>query len=289
MNKQMNIVDGNVKVEIVTITPVMAKKMLERNTGNFRALDHNRVARYAKDMVRGWELTGDAIRQNCDGTILDGQTRLTACVQAGVSFKTLLVSGVGSALHIDKGKPRTFGQWLRHMKVLNYSTVAAIARSIHQYDIGKWQNKALQLPEWTEDDLLKIVGEYRAQLETVATMGAGTPCSNTFLGVVLFIGCGRRNAREDETTKWFAEALHHGTDLTDDDAVLHLRNRLLESKANSQKKLTPFMERMLITKAWNLTVTGEACTPAKLRITMTGPTKQQLPTRIFTTNDRDLT
>src|SRR6185437_7990465 len=75
----------------------MADVMLERNSDDTyrnRPLNNVRVRRYARGMERGWKITGETIIFSNDGVLLNGQTRLTACIHAGVSFSTFVAFGI---------------------------------------------------------------------------------------------------------------------------------------------------------------------------------------------------
>lgn len=77
-----------------TITPEIAVAMLATNAMN-RPLSPAHVARLAGSMQRGeWELNGATIKVAETGRLLDGQHRLTACVESGRPFTTLVVSGL---------------------------------------------------------------------------------------------------------------------------------------------------------------------------------------------------
>ena len=84
------------KTEIVTITPEMAQAYLAKNTNN-RRIRPTAVDRYACDMRAGkWDLTHQGLAFNCDGTLLDGQHRLAAIVEAGVPVTMMVTTGVSN-------------------------------------------------------------------------------------------------------------------------------------------------------------------------------------------------
>lgn len=81
---------------IETITPKQAEKYLQFNTSN-RPLRKSLVSMYAKDMIKGnWRTTHQGIAFNCDGTLLDGQHRLSAIIESGVAVQMLVTRGVQS-------------------------------------------------------------------------------------------------------------------------------------------------------------------------------------------------
>ena len=83
-------------LSIETITPKQAEKYLQHNTSN-RNLRKSLVSQYARDMENGkWRLTHQGIAFNCDGTLLDGQHRLKAIIESGVTVQMLVARGVDS-------------------------------------------------------------------------------------------------------------------------------------------------------------------------------------------------
>lgn len=87
----------NIHTTIERITPAQAERYLERNEHN-RSLRVRHVEKLASDIQEGrWHLNGSSIVFNGDGTLLDGQHRLAAIVQAGVPVDMLIVRGVSKA------------------------------------------------------------------------------------------------------------------------------------------------------------------------------------------------
>lgn len=76
--------------QIFNVNPDLAMKWLERNTRN-RDLRQNIVERYAADMLAGrWMVTGDAIGFDTSGAIVNGQHRLWAVIESGVTVPMLV-------------------------------------------------------------------------------------------------------------------------------------------------------------------------------------------------------
>ena len=81
----------NITIDDVIIQPTTAAAWLDKNVGN-RKFRSTTVAKYARDMAAGeWQFTGDAIRFDETGSVIDGQHRLKACVKAGVPFRSLVI------------------------------------------------------------------------------------------------------------------------------------------------------------------------------------------------------
>jgi len=118
--------------ELVTITPDLATNWLAANTHN-RKLRRSTVASMARDISQGhWRVTGDAIKFAPDGTLLDGQHRLAACVAANLPITSLVVYGVHPDCQnvIDCGRPRSAIDVLALNGQTNTSALATACRFI---------------------------------------------------------------------------------------------------------------------------------------------------------------
>ncbi len=130
--------------EIKTITPSMAEKWLRVNNTHNRPLYEKTIENYAREMKAGaWTVTNQGIGFADDGTLLDGQQRLSAIVKAGIPVKMLVVTGLPRTYAnngsgelftqdvIDGNKPRTPGDIL-HLShgVDNANAKMAIANMI---------------------------------------------------------------------------------------------------------------------------------------------------------------
>lgn len=121
---------GTVKSETVLMTPERALHLLSKNISN-RKVSSLLVDRYARDMTLGdWQQNGSSIVVNGDGTLLDGQHRLLACVKSGSSFTTVLTSGVPAEamVTLDTGRPRKLSDVLTMRGERSAKTLAAVLR-----------------------------------------------------------------------------------------------------------------------------------------------------------------
>lgn len=79
---------------VEVITPQIAAAYLEGNVLN-RNIRQFAVQAYARDMTEGnWQLTGEAIKFSPDGTLLDGQHRLWAVIEANLPVQMFVVRGI---------------------------------------------------------------------------------------------------------------------------------------------------------------------------------------------------
>lgn len=118
-----------------TITPDAAAAMLANNARN-RPISRSHVEKLAASMKRGeWDLNGTTIKIAGTGRLLDGQHRLTACVESRCPFDTLVVYGLpeSSFSTIDQtSKTRKVSDVLSIDTGANMKNVAAALMVLHQ-------------------------------------------------------------------------------------------------------------------------------------------------------------
>jgi len=82
---------------MVTVTPAVAAEWLKRNTHN-RRIRPSVVERYVAEIKAGeWRPTPGGVGFDETGTLIDGQHRLSAIVQAGIPAPLLVVTGFATA------------------------------------------------------------------------------------------------------------------------------------------------------------------------------------------------
>lgn len=89
------------------ISPEQAAKWLERNDSN-RNVNVAKVKKMAKDMREGhWDTTHQGIAIASDGTLVDGQHRLLAIVESGMTVRMNVTFNAAKSQHIDSGNIRS--------------------------------------------------------------------------------------------------------------------------------------------------------------------------------------
>lgn len=123
---------SNVFTAIEMITPEKAQAYLAFNTNN-RNLRRSHVDRLASDILSNrWIFNGATIVFNGDGTLLDGQHRLAAIVQAGIPVTMAVVRGVSkSAMStIDANVSRKAGDVFKLNGVMYATRVVSASRQL---------------------------------------------------------------------------------------------------------------------------------------------------------------
>ena len=131
------------KTVIEKITPELAEEYLARvDAANQRKPKKGTIDAYAREMLAGhWYPNHQGIGFDMDGNLIDGQQRLAAIKQAGISVPMLVTRGIENYIKngvkiyaidaIDIGRKREVGEQLsfRH-NIKNSNRVAAAARGI---------------------------------------------------------------------------------------------------------------------------------------------------------------
>jgi hypothetical protein len=122
----------------VDVTPELAAAILSEGSRN-RNIRRKDVIRYAADMKQGlWATTGEAIKFDQDGSLLDGQHRLSAVVDAQITVPMLFVYDIPRASQdvMDSGRKRSLADQLAMRGHTNCNTLAAgikAARDLETY------------------------------------------------------------------------------------------------------------------------------------------------------------
>lgn len=126
------------KSEIITVTPKIAKKMIENNYKNNRKITKRMVDQYALDMSMGrWNVDAcPPISIAEDGTLMDGQHRLYAVIQANVPIQMEVRKGVDkdSYVYFDCGRTKKVSDLIN---TPNRGNVTAVGRFRYELEHGK--------------------------------------------------------------------------------------------------------------------------------------------------------
>lgn len=101
--------------EYVFVTPELAAGWLQLNVEKNRNVKKSRINGYVRDIQsHNWVLTGEAIKFDLDGRLIDGQNRCHAIVTAGQGAWVLVVRGISqeALIVLDSGSARNAGDML---------------------------------------------------------------------------------------------------------------------------------------------------------------------------------
>jgi hypothetical protein len=217
------------KTKVETITPQVAKSYLLRNTHN-RTPKPTMIEEFAREMRAGrWALTHQGIAFDEENVLLDGQNRLLAIMEAGVSVempvtrgipKTVRKNGVFTMDVIDTGKNRTTADQLHVMHgVENANVTAAACRVVGMICFGAGFEHRLTVGQ--AKGILELYGkEIAAILERVSSLKPARRAP-----VIATLAFCAKVTREPIYE--LAEKLATGEGLKKGDPILTLRNHLI--------------------------------------------------------------
>lgn len=233
-----------------TITPAKAKKYLKLNIPNNRTISDYTVDTYASDMVAGlWVSdTGDNIKFNTKGELIDGQQRLMAIIKANIPVKMWVSYGVAEdALPvIDTGRSRTFAHTLKMQDVVDSNRPAAVIKWIYMFDKGYPTNKGSIKPSHSQLNILfkkhpSSFVEAARRANDIRRTGMGMSGVG---GVAYFLF----NRISPEYTHSFFDQLVSGANVPENSPILVLRNKLFKV---SRDRVKNFEVLALYIRAWN--------------------------------------
>jgi len=239
-----------IDANVTTIGPAEATAFLKGNEHN-RNLSDSRVTELANAMTNGeWRLNGEAIKLSEDGTLLDGQHRLSAVVKSGVTIEILLITGlpIQTQETMDLGRKRTTADAWKIRGEINVNVLAATARRAWMWDNGNHKFTPHFAPTPGQlSEYLAANGSLRRSADVGTRVNAHfRPASATVTGVAHHLF---QRIDQGAAAEFFAQ-LETGAKLDVGHPVLTLRDRLMRDKA-SQKKPPFYVNLAYYTRAWN--------------------------------------
>lgn len=252
------------------ITPEKAMKYLEGNTHN-RPVHPSTVEKYKRAMEQGqWRLTHQGIafaedgydqngRHVAKGTLLDGQHRLWAIVESGVTVPMMVTWAVDPETYtvIDVGARRTGGDTLF---VLGEKSSGKLSQALSWL----WRDKngylesnvsegRAHLP--TNDELLDLLRENPGIRNSLRINAMLSPQKMIPRGIAVWFHY-RISQIDPVKAESFFLGVGKGEGLIGGDPRYALRDRLLVNAANTNAKFHSPVVVALLTKGWNAYLAG---------------------------------
>jgi hypothetical protein len=254
------------KVNIITITPEMASALLELNTLN-RPLSRGRVRMYADQMKRGqWKVNGESIKTSCnpltgDVRLLDGQHRLVACVESGVSFETLAVSDLDESVFsvIDRGKARGNHDVLAIAGIKNGSHIAPAVKYFICLEAGLNPRNKDAIMLISAEDVLDYVRLHSDHVEWAYQHGRriDSAIGGIRTAWIIFAGIIAMERGETDSVDAFLQPMVSGENLVNGDPRLALRNWVIRN-GNTRSGAVTIENVATYIRAYNQWVAGES-------------------------------
>lgn len=251
--------DNAVQTYVVDVTPEMAKRWLEKHNHQNRSIRWRNVKLLAAEMQRGrFVINGDPIRFDKNRELLDGQHRLAAVAESGITLKNQLVVcnlDPDVMATIDTGAKRKLSDQLKIKDVGHHVNVAAAARicvciehddltlsfnhpNSESYDFARDHEEELQTA------ISKALRIYNVIGGSVAVYSAGLFYATSY---------------DKEKTEAFVEGIVTGEGLKKGDPALTFRNYGLRHYAGGRRghRKSPAFQLQIFIRALNAQLLGK--------------------------------
>jgi len=218
-----------------TITPSKAKWLLEGNTINRKPKDAS-VIFLAREIEAGrWVYNGESIIIANDGTLLDGQHRLLACVMANKAIDVELVEGIsiGVMPTIDTGVARGSKDVFTIEGIPNANTVSSGVKAILDGVTTKKRHEGSKNIKISNTELLEFYKDKKDILDVLAKFsthlyntGAKIMPPAQILSCIYLL---QNESSDDNIYKFFRELIT-GVNLGGANTAQTLRTKLINDK-----------------------------------------------------------
>jgi len=249
----------NLSEQVELIGPELAQKYLDKCVRN-RRVRKKLVERFAAAMkANHWKLTGESIKFNTKGELIDGQHRLRAIVESGKSIEIVVHRNVPDEafMELDTGGMRSPGDLL---KVAGYDYTHGVASAIRNvlsiYEIeaetvtpsslAKKRVEPETLLEWAQTHGEALTDAVRLTMTREMKAICGPPALFAAL-YFIFSQANHKAAEEFFTILVEGLGFEHGRQ----DPVYQLRKNLLLIKDQKHKRRPNFYKAAITIKAWN--------------------------------------
>lgn len=238
-------------ISVLDVTPELAREWLGRNMGN-RPMRPGNLKKLTTALKTGkWRMTGDPIRFSITGKLIDGQHRLNAIVETGITAQCVVMSGLDDSIFdvIDSGATRSksdvlfseYGLPVETTKLLSSAAIIAL-----QYEGGMHGFRA-NVPTTT---LVDFVRERPGLLSSAVTIKGSVPHDSPAPKSIATAFHYYAFPLDAAACERFIERFMVGAVNGAADNLLHLRNQCYSGRASQRPLPTREIFGRLI-KIWN--------------------------------------
>lgn len=255
---------GKLQFKSMAVTPKEARAMLEKNKlDNVRNIRRPTVEMYRKDMNAGeWQDTGEAIKLDHEGNLLDGFHRLNAL--AGATCKSITLSFVrgvsrSAAVVMDGGLKRSLSQTLA--KGARQANAGAIVSGIKAWSKLYGSEAGTELSNAKIKDILDgdaTTWEHAAEQAVEVFKNGIKGVAKATLVAFIYEALSNNSSTDKNYNKVISwtQAVATGEAQNGEADAVAFRNYLI--KRHGGNKLTAGEQIFAITDAWNTYAAGKA-------------------------------
>jgi hypothetical protein len=253
------------KTSVITITPKIAAEMLERNKNN-RRLRPPIIQEYTRQMLAGlWkEETGEAIKVDYNGNIIDGQHRLHAIIKSSSTLSFLLITDLDPEIFsvLDTGLNRTASDTVQNAGHLNANNIAAAVRKYFLIKAERYANRTGA--KYSGISNREILAAYNKNEKF--WIAANSMCEKWYrdsnriltLSEITALYAAFYDINQDDAFS-FMDSLSTGVNLEQDNPIRLLREKLFFAKMNTRFSMIASVKMALVFKAWNFFRDKKTC------------------------------
>lgn len=250
------------ELTVELITPDKARKYLAYNTNN-RNLRKAHVEKIASDIKNGrWVYNSATIVFNGDGTLLDGQHRLAAIIDANMPVKVAVARGVAKAAMptIDANIARTGSDAIRLVGISHAHRVAAAARML----IALKEGRQMSQRKMSNSEILEFMNKHPRLAETCIEADAARVLPGSIVSSWLYLA--KHVSGMQQEADEALSVLVSGAPKYFGDPIHVFRERIIKMPAGmkSHHKQRIFLTWTLVA-AWNDFLAGETATICRTR------------------------
>jgi len=237
--------------EVVDVDPDLARSILEGNKRN-RLLRENYVKKLAGAMKRGeWAVNGEPVQIAENGTLLNGQHRLSAVVESGCTAPMLLVRGLSIKTQntMDTGTRRNLSDVLALHNEHDTTNLGAALGLLYRYRNGdRLDNSSRTAPTAAEAlEVLRREPGIREALSAARKMFRTTRLRVSVAAVLLYLF----EEVDPGEGKQFFDALCNAEEEPKGSPVAALQSILARTRSERTYRLSTYMLNAMTIKAFN--------------------------------------
>ena len=271
-----DILENDITLYTVLLTPELAQNLVDNQRRN-RNIKRFTLSRYENQLRRGrWFQTGETIKIDKEGRMVDGQHRCCAVINTGISIPAAVASGLDddAVYFIDIGTKRTGGDVLTMSGHKNANNKAAALKWLFFYRNGLMERTTNPAVCPDHGDILGLA----ESVEMDYAMQIGNNAKSILVPSICAFAAYVFYDLDNYDADCFFNFLIDGVGLERGSPVLMLRNRLIADKAN-KAKLPQIEKAALVFKAWNA-YRKKVQIQQSLRWRREGPSKERFPRAI---------
>lgn len=251
-----------IRANIELITPADAGRML-LGQQNVRPERPRLIGTYAEYMKAGlWKETGEAIKIDVNGRVIDGFHRLHACITAGVPFRVMVVRGLApDAVDVlDSGANRSIADVI-FGEQKNANAVASAATLLISWRRGALRHtshsgadvKGARMPR---HEILGFIRSNSSKWEVPIANGWRMRRGLGKIGPLGAFVAFSFEVAEHPQSEDFIAAISDGIGLSSGDARLAFRTWYINAMMGSAKRIPAGLAIYALCRAWNRWLSG---------------------------------